>query len=86
MERSRDESEASMARGPNQNADPGVVRLGRSGSTAILTVPKPFLRALRWSIGDHVSIHIDDGRLVISSHQKHVIAAASVPVAGSRNV
>lgn len=73
-------------RGPNQTADPGVVRLGRSGTTAILTVPKPFLRALKWQIGDHVSIHVDQGRLVISNHQPHVVASASVPVAGTRNV
>lgn len=52
----------------------------------MLTVPKPFLRALKWQIGDHLSIHLDQGRLVVSNQQPHVAAAARAPVAGTTNV
>jgi len=61
-------------RGPNQTDAAGVVRIARSGTTAIMVIPKPFLRLLQWSIGDHVTVHVESGRLWVGNLQPHVVA------------
>jgi antitoxin component of MazEF toxin-antitoxin module len=53
----------------------------RNRTTTLVSIPKPFLRALRWAQGDHVRLELDGDRLIVTSIQAHVVAITS-PRAG----
>lgn len=72
-------------RGPNAGDEAGVVRLGKSNSAVVMVIPKPFIRTLKWHGGDHVALHVENGRLYVTNVQPHIVAVTTPRTEGAPN-
>ncbi len=46
-------------------------------TTTMMSIPRPFMRLLRWAEGDHVALSIEGDTLLVRTLEPHVVAVTT---------
>lgn len=54
-------------------------------TTTMMSIPRPFMRMLRWHEGDHVNLSVQGDALVAQSVERHLVAVTSPSTRGGND-